>query len=123
MKYGILVVSHVPEIAQGVAKLALQAAPDVSITFAGGTDEGQIGSSLNMIQKAISDNQGDEILAFYDLGSAKMNLEMAREMSTKPIHQFDVALVEGAYTAATLAQVNVDFTTIVSNLDKLHLEK
>ncbi|MCO6542831.1 MAG: PTS-dependent dihydroxyacetone kinase phosphotransferase subunit DhaM [Lactobacillus sp.] len=123
MKYGILVVSHVPEIAQGVAKLAQQAAPDVSITFAGGTDEGQIGSSLNMIQKAISDNQGDEILAFYDLGSAKMNLEMAREMSTKPIHQFDVALVEGVYTAATLAQVNVDFTTIVSNLDKLHLEK
>ncbi|MCO6541356.1 MAG: PTS-dependent dihydroxyacetone kinase phosphotransferase subunit DhaM [Lactobacillus sp.] len=123
MKYGILVVSHVPEIAQGVAKLALQAAPDVSITFAGGTDEGQIGSSLNMIQKAISDNQSDEILAFYDLGSAKMNLEMAREMSIKPIHQFDVALVEGVYTAATLAQVNVDFTTIVSNLDKLHLEK
>ena len=123
MKYGILVVSHVPEIAQGVAKLALQAAPDVSITFAGGTDEGQIGSSLNMIQKAISDNQSDEILAFYDLGSAKMNLEMAREMSIKPIHQFDVALVEGVYTAATLAQVNVYFTTIVSNLDKLHLEK
>lgn len=123
MKYGILIVSHVKEIADGVKKLISQAAPDISITVAGGTADGGLGSSLDLIQTAISKNTGKELLAFYDLGSSKMNLEMAVEMSEKPIHKFDVALVEGAYTAATLAQVNTDLATIKKNLDVVKIEK
>ena len=46
MTYGILVVSHVPEIAAGLPKLLKQAAADVPITFAGGTDDGDIGTSM-----------------------------------------------------------------------------
>ena len=36
MTYGILIVSHVPEIASGLPKLLKQVAADVPITFAGG---------------------------------------------------------------------------------------
>lgn len=119
MKYGILIVSHSSDIAKGVKALISQAAPDLSITVAGGTDDGEIGSSLEKIQQAVDDNTGDEILAFYDLGSSKMNLEMLLEMTDRIIHKYDVALVEGAYTAATLAQVEAPLATIEDNLKKL----
>lgn len=119
MKYGIVIVSHSSKIAAGVKDLISQVAPDLSITTAGGTDEGEIGSSLEKIQAAVDDNTGDEILAFYDLGSSKMNLEMLMEMTDKTIHKYDVALVEGAYTAATLAQVDTPLAEIEKNLQPL----
>ncbi|KRN99345.1 dihydroxyacetone kinase phosphoryl donor subunit DhaM [Companilactobacillus kimchiensis] len=122
MKYGIVIVSHSYDIAQGVKQLISQAAPDLSITTAGGTEDNGIGSSLEKIQKAVDDNTGDEILAFYDLGSSKMNLEMLMEMTDRKIHKYDVALVEGAYTAATLAQVDSPLETIENNLKALTIK-
>ncbi|WP_079709003.1 dihydroxyacetone kinase phosphoryl donor subunit DhaM [Paraliobacillus ryukyuensis] len=103
-KIGIVLASHVPELARGVYQLLKQSASDVPITYAGGTDDDKIGSSFDKINDAITSNPADELFAFYDLGSAKMTLEMAIEMSDKPIKLFDAAFVEGAYTAASLAQ-------------------
>ena len=94
MSLGITIVSHVPEIAEGLPKLLKQVAGDVSITTAGGTNDGDIGTSMEKIVQAFDDNQADEILAFYDLGSAKMNLEMAMEMSDKKVHLYDTALIQ-----------------------------
>lgn len=122
MKYGILIVSHSVDIAKGVKALISQAAPDLSITTAGGTEDGGIGSSLEKIQQAVDDNTGDEILAFYDLGSSKMNLEMLLEMTDRTIYKYDVALVEGAYTAATLAEVDSPLATIEENLKSLKIK-
>lgn len=122
MKYGIVIVSHSYDIALGVKKLISQAAPDLSITTAGGTEDNEIGSSLEKIQQAVDDNQGQEILAFYDLGSSKMNLEMLMEMTDKKIHKYDVALVEGAYTAATLAQIESPLDVIERNLKPLKIK-
>jgi dihydroxyacetone kinase phosphotransfer subunit len=119
MKYGIVIVSHSPKIAEGVRDLISQAAPNVSITYAGGTDENEIGSSLEKVQTAFEENTGDEILAFYDLGSSKMNLEMYLEMTDKTVHKYDVALVEGAYTAATLAEIESPLDTIEDSLKSL----
>ncbi|APU71047.1 PTS-dependent dihydroxyacetone kinase phosphotransferase subunit DhaM [Companilactobacillus crustorum] len=122
MKYGIVIVSHSAKIAAGVKDLISQAAPDLSITTAGGTEDDGIGSSLEKIQKAVDDNTGDEILAFYDLGSSKMNLEMLMEMTDRKIHEYNVALVEGAYTAATLAQVETPLEVIENNLKPLKIK-
>ena len=83
MKYGMTLVSHVEEIAQGLPKLLKQVAGDVSITSAGGTDDGDIGTSMEKILEAFEDNAADEILAFYDLGSSRMNLELA--FTTRPL--------------------------------------
>lgn len=122
MSYGIIIASHVEDIARGVANLAQQAAKDVPITFAGGTDDGGIGSSMTKISAAIDANSGDELLAFYDLGSAKMNLDMAVELADKPVHVYDVALVEGAYSAATLAGAGLDLAGIEAQLAPLKIK-
>ncbi|PRO93021.1 PTS mannose family transporter subunit IIA [Lactiplantibacillus pentosus] len=122
MSLGIVVVSHVPEIAAGVQRLLAQVAKDVSITIAGGTDEDQVGTSMAKITEAFEANTADELLAFYDLGSAKMNLEMAIEMSTKPVHLYDTALVESAYTTASLLQADVPLADVEAQLAPLKIK-
>lgn len=122
MSLGIVIVSHVDKIAAGVQTLISQVAADVSVTVAGGTDDGSVGTSVEKIQQAISDNAGTEILAFYDLGSAKMNLELAQDFSDKPVHLYDVALVEGAYTAAALLQAGVDRSAVEAQLADLKVK-
>ncbi|WP_279036166.1 dihydroxyacetone kinase phosphoryl donor subunit DhaM [Lactobacillus intestinalis] len=123
MSLGITLVSHVPEIAEGLPKLLNQVAKDVPITTAGGTNDGDIGTSMEKIMNAFDDNEADEILAFYDLGSAKMNLEMAMEMTDKKtVHLYDAAFVEGAYTAASLIQAGVGLDEIESQLKPLKIK-
>lgn len=119
MTLGITIVSHVPEIAVGIEKLIKQVAKDVPLTLAGGTNDNDIGTSMDKIIKAFNENQSDEILAFYDLGSAKMNLDMAVEFSDKKVHLYNTALIEGAYTAASLLQANVPLIEIEKQLKPL----
>lgn len=118
-KFGIIIVSHVPSIAEGITDLLKQIASDVPITFAGGTDDDDIGSSFEKISQAVADNEADELFAFYDLGSAKMTLEMVIDMSDQTIHLIDSALVEGAYTAATLIEGNSSKDAIMEQLEPL----
>ena len=122
MSLGIVVVSHVPEIAAGIQRLLGQVAQDVSITIAGGTDDNQVGTSLTKITQACDANHADELLAFYDLGSAKMNLEMAIEMSDKTVHLYDTALIESAYTAASLLQAAVPLADVEAQLAPLKIK-
>ncbi|MBD9205523.1 dihydroxyacetone kinase phosphoryl donor subunit DhaM [Ligilactobacillus ruminis] len=122
MKYGITLVSHVEEIAHGLPKLLKQVAQEVPITFAGGTSDGDVGTSMEKILAAFENNEADEILAFYDLGSSKMNLELASEMTAKKIHLYDTAFIEGAYTAATLLQANVALPEIEKQLEELKIK-
>ncbi|QYN52889.1 dihydroxyacetone kinase phosphoryl donor subunit DhaM [Lactobacillus panisapium] len=119
MTLGITIVSHVPEITVGIEKLIKQVAKDVPLTLAGGTNDNDIGTSMDKIIKAFNENQADEILAFYDLGSAKMNLDMAVEFSDKKVHLYNTALIEGAYTAASLLQANVPLNEIEKQLQPL----
>lgn len=120
---GLVIVSHSKHIAQGVVDLIRQVAQDVLITFVGGTEDGGIGSSFEQVQAAIEDNPKTHLLAFYDLGSAHMNLEMAKEFSEKDIAIQDVPLVEGAYTAAALLQVNTPLEEITKQLADLTIPK
>ncbi|WP_412935655.1 dihydroxyacetone kinase phosphoryl donor subunit DhaM [Lactiplantibacillus plantarum] len=122
MSLGIVVVSHVPEIAAGIQRLLGQVAQDVSITIAGGTDDNQVGTSLTKITQAFDANHADELLAFYDLGSAKMNLEMVIEMSDKTVHLYDTALIESAYTAASLLQAAVPLADVEAQLAPLKIK-
>ena len=121
-EFVVVVVSHVPEIAAGVVKLMKEVAKDVAITFAGGTDDNEIGTSFDKIQLAFDENKADKIMAFYDLGSAKMNLEMVMELTDKEVHLYDVALIEGSYTAAALIQAGADFSAIEEQLAPLKIK-
>ncbi|GKQ42354.1 PTS-dependent dihydroxyacetone kinase phosphotransferase subunit DhaM [Companilactobacillus sp. RD055328] len=118
-KYGILLVSHVSEVVDGISRLITQVAADVPITVAGGTEDNDVGTSLEKINQAIIENEGEELLVFYDLGSAKMNLEMAEEFSEKPLHIFNTAFIESAYSAAALLQVGVPLAKIEKELEPL----
>lgn len=119
---GILLVSHVEEVAKGLTKLLNQVAADVTIIPAGGTEDGEVGTSFDKISAAVEEFEEDTIIAFYDLGSAKMNLEMAVETTDKEITLYDTAFVESAYTAASLLQVDVPLEDIDKQLAELKVK-
>jgi multiphosphoryl transfer protein len=102
----LVLVSHVPEIADGVRRLAAQMAPDVSIGVAGGDDDGAVGTSFDKVMAALEAARGDDGTAvLYDLGSALLTAETAVEMlGDEQVRIVDAPLVEGALAAATAAQ-------------------
>ncbi|MBC2269941.1 PTS-dependent dihydroxyacetone kinase phosphotransferase subunit DhaM [Listeria welshimeri] len=118
-QYGIVIVSHVPEIASGIKRLIEQVASNVCVTIAGGTEDNDIGTSIEKINHAMEANSASELLAFYDLGSAKMNLELCSELTEKEIHLFNVPIVEGSYSAAALAEVGVSIEEISKQLQDI----
>ena len=122
MEYGVVIVSHVSEIAQGVKRLIAQVAKDVPVTIAGGLENGDVGTDMQRIIQAFEDNSATKLLAFYDLGSAKMNLEMAIEMTDKEVKLYDTALVESAYTAAALLQVETKIEDVEAQLKDLKVK-
>ena len=120
---GITIVSHVSEIAEGIKKLISQVSKDTPITVAGGTDNNGIGTSMDKIISAFSRNKAYSILEFYDLGSSKMNLEMAAEMTNKNIHIYNVPLIEGAYIAASLIPTGENLSEIEKQLKPLTIKE
>lgn len=120
---GIIVVSHSKNIAQGVVDLISEVAKDVSITYVGGTEDGEIGTSFDQVQQIVEQNDKKTLLAFFDLGSAKMNLELIADFSEKNIIINSVPVVEGAYTAAALLQAGADLDSIQSQLAELTINK
>ena len=121
-KYGLLLISHVEGLATGVATLLDEVASEVTIKTAAGTSEGEIGTSFDKIQETLESFKEDTILAFYDLGSAKMNLELAIEVSDKEVTFYDTAFVEGAYTAAALVQAEASIEAIEEQLMPLKIK-
>ena len=122
-KYGILLISHVEEITTGLAKLLDQVAGDVTIKTAGGGEDRDIGTSFDKISATLEEFEEDDILAFYDLGSAKMNLEMALDFTDKNVNLQETAFIEGAYVAASLLQADTDLETIEGQLDELVIKE
>lgn len=122
MSLGIVMVSHVSDVVNGIERLINEVAKDVPVTTAGGTEENGVGTSFEKILAAFEKNEADEILAFYDLGSAKMNLEMAIEMTEKEVTLYDTALLESSYTAAALIQAGADISAIEEQLLPLKIK-
>lgn len=106
-RVGLVVVSHSDMLANGVAELAAQMAPDVTVVPVGGTEEGGLGTDYGAVVEALADaDSGEGVVVLYDLGSAKMTAEMAVESADDPSRYavVDAPLVEGAVAAAVTAQ-------------------
>ncbi|MBW4716489.1 dihydroxyacetone kinase phosphoryl donor subunit DhaM [Saccharothrix obliqua] len=102
---GLVVVSHSRRLAEGVAELAGQMAPDVRIAPSGGDGSGGLGTDYAAVAEAISRaDSGGGVVVLYDLGSARMVAEMAAEEAGTPVVVADAPLVEGAVAAAVAAQ-------------------
>ncbi len=102
---GILVVSHSAELARGVKALAEQMAKgQVPIAAAGGTHDGALGTSFDLIAAALDQLRGvDGVLVLVDMGSAVMSAELALEAAAIPFLLSGAPLVEGAVVAAVEA--------------------
>ncbi|WP_073201330.1 dihydroxyacetone kinase phosphoryl donor subunit DhaM [Gracilibacillus kekensis] len=123
-KVGLVIISHSPKIGDGVFELIKQVITGVPIAVAAGTDDNQIGTSMEKIIDAITQvDNGNGVLLMYDLGSAKMNAEMAIEFSESANVQLadHIPLVEGSYIAAVEANMGKSLQEIRNSLQKIEL--
>ncbi|WP_394615973.1 dihydroxyacetone kinase phosphoryl donor subunit DhaM [Lentzea sp. JNUCC 0626] len=119
-RVGLVVVSHSDMLANGVAELATQMAPDTTVIPVGGTEEGGLGTDYNAVVEALTDaDAGAGVVVLYDLGSAKMTAEMAVESADDPTRYavVDAPLVEGAVVAAVAAQGGAALADVASTAE------
>ncbi|MGT2950970.1 PTS mannnose family transporter subunit IIA [Streptococcus cuniculi] len=120
---GIVIVSHSRHLAQGAIDLISEVAKDVPITYCGGLEDGSIGTEFSRVEDAVNSNPAEMILAFFDLGSARMNMEMVADFSDKDIRIQSVPIVEGSYTAAALLQAGAPLEAVLAQLAELEIHK
>ncbi|HCD19790.1 PTS-dependent dihydroxyacetone kinase phosphotransferase subunit DhaM [Macrococcoides caseolyticum subsp. caseolyticum] len=118
----ILIVSHSEAIAKGVKALLEQMAQDVVVKVTGGIN-GEIGTSIDDIMQMFDSVEG-EALCFYDIGSSKMNIEMALEMKNySNIHIAHYPIVEGAFLASVESKIGKGYKEILESLSNNFKEK
>ncbi|MEV4315775.1 dihydroxyacetone kinase phosphoryl donor subunit DhaM [Actinocrispum sp. NPDC049592] len=116
-RVGLVLVSHSAKLAEGLADLAGQMAPDVTIRAAGGMPDGGLGTDFDAVSAALDEaQQGAGVVILYDLGSAKMTAELAVEMLGDPNTAVvaDAPFVEGAVAAAVAAQGEADMDRVLT---------
>ncbi|NYD78210.1 dihydroxyacetone kinase phosphoryl donor subunit DhaM [Arthrobacter cupressi] len=118
MTVALVVVSHSARIAEGAVELAGQMAPDVQIFAAGGTEDGRIGTSFELVlaafESALDSAAGAGVVVLTDLGSAVMTAEAAVEFCSAPqdVLLADAPLVEGLVAAGVAAQGGADAAAV-----------
>lgn len=104
----LLLVSHSAQLAAGVAEVAEQMAPDVLIRPAGGTEDGRIGTSYDLVDHAVTgllEEGAQAVVLLTDLGSAALTAESVLELRDDARLQLaNAPFVEGAVAAAVAAQ-------------------
>jgi dihydroxyacetone kinase phosphotransfer subunit len=118
-RIGLVLVSHVAGIADGVRDLVGQMAPDVTVIPAGGTDDGGIGTSFDLVATALKQaDAGAGAIVLYDLGSALLTTETALELlddeARARVRVAEAPLVEGAIAASVEAQGGGDLDAVLA---------
>ncbi|MBS4939664.1 MAG: PTS-dependent dihydroxyacetone kinase phosphotransferase subunit DhaM [Actinomyces sp.] len=120
VRVSFVIVSHSASLANGVCELAAQMAPDVHFEAAGGTDDGRIGTSYDLVETALEaalaavDGERSGVIVLTDLGSATMTVESVIDMSDEPerVRFVDTCLVEGAVASSVRAQLGEDLDQV-----------
>jgi len=116
---GIVIVSHSPRLAEGVAELAREMGGDVRIETAAGIADGSIGTDAVLVAAAIDRAWSpDGVLVLMDLGSAVLSAEMALDL-VADAHRTGVLLceapiVEGAVAAAVTAKMGATLEQVAA---------
>jgi phosphoenolpyruvate---glycerone phosphotransferase subunit DhaM len=114
---GIVLVSHSPELARGLAALAGQVAgSEVRIEGAGGGPDGGLGTSGDVVRAAIERaDSGEGVVVLADLGSSILTVRhLLEDSGNGHIHLADAPLVEGAMAAAITASVGQPLDAVLS---------
>ena len=123
----LILVSHHPDIARGIAALAAQmsAAPETIHTAAGIDDaDNPVGTDAVRIMQAIEDAANpDGILILVDLGSAILSAQTALDLLDDPAlaarcRISPAPLVEGAISAAVAASSGADLATVAREAEQ-----
>lgn len=107
--YGFIIVSHSKDVAKGTKDIIEQMVGDMDnlkVIACGGTEDGDIGTSVTMVQEAIKNlSDTEHIFIFTDIGSSIMSSEMAMDLLEDEELQAKITImekpiVEGAFEAA-----------------------
>src|SRR6266567_506849 len=116
---GIVLVSHSAELAAGAAHLAAQVSGGtVTIIAAGGTDDGDLGTSAAKVERGLGEAEnGAGVVVLPDLGSAVLTVRAVLEDygGAESVLIADAPFVEGA-VAATVAAAGPDAREAVAAL-------
>ncbi|MCU0494424.1 MAG: dihydroxyacetone kinase phosphoryl donor subunit DhaM [Chloroflexaceae bacterium] len=116
----LLIISHSAAVARGVKELADQMVQGkVPIAAAGGTLEGELGTSADVITAALDTlPANDGVLVLVDMGSAIMSAEIALEMSGRQFIISRAPIVEGAIVGAIQASAGASLEQTVAAAER-----
>lgn len=111
---GLVLVSHSAGLAaEAVALVRGIAGDDVPVAAAGGTEDGGLGTSLDLIEAALrAVDQGDGVLLVPDLGSSVLTARLVEEAGRVVVA--DVPFVEGAIAAAVMAGTGAPLADVLA---------
>ncbi|MGH3415737.1 MAG: dihydroxyacetone kinase phosphoryl donor subunit DhaM [Actinocrinis sp.] len=126
---GLVLVSHSALLAEGAAQLARElAGGEVPIEPAGGVPEGGLGTSIELIERAVrAADRGSGVVILADLGSAvltvKLMLDDADDLP-EPVLLADAPFVEGTVSAVVTASSGADAQSVLAAAeDARHFHK
>lgn len=118
---GVVLVSHSREVAESVARLAagLAGGGDTApVAAAGGTEDGGLGTSSELISAAAAEvDRGAGVAVLVDLGSAVLTVKaLLAEGDELPdgTRLVDAPFVEGAVAAVVSASAGADLDAVVA---------
>ncbi|MFW6266805.1 MAG: dihydroxyacetone kinase phosphoryl donor subunit DhaM [Halanaerobium sp.] len=120
----ILIISHSLKIAEGTKELAEEMKQaDLDIQIAGGTNNGQLGTDADLIEKKLKEMDfTDGIIVLADLGSAVMSFKMVKEWLPEEkqdkIKLADAPIVEGAVLGAVEASLGRSLEEVLAAIEK-----
>lgn len=115
---GIVIVSHSKNLAESIAEFTTLMAAGANVAAAGGTDDGEFGTSFQKIYEAIDSVYSDDgVILLMDMGSAVMTAEMVLEAyGSDKVVMADCPVVEGAVVATINAQAGMSREEILESL-------
>ena len=115
---GIVLVSHSAELAAGAAHLAVQVSGGtVTIIAAGGTDDGELGTSAAKVERGLSQAEsGAGVVVLPDLGSAVLTVRavLEDEDPATNVVMADAPFVEGVVAATVTAAAGGDIKAVAA---------
>jgi PTS hybrid protein len=115
---GIVLVSHSAELAAGAAHLAAQVSGGtVTIIAAGGTDDGELGTSAAKVERGLRlAESGLGVVVLPDLGSAVLTVRavVEDEDPATNVVMADAPFVEGAVAATVTAAAGGDIKAVAA---------
>lgn len=110
---GIVLISHSGPLAAEVATLAAQiGGGNVPLAAAGGTEDGGLGTSPDLVAEAIQEvDRGDGVILIPDLGSSVLT---ARLFEEEHVVIADVPFVEGTIAAVVSAGADMPLKDVLA---------